>query len=178
MTQLAALDRHGALTEPATLTIQRLLPGPIEQVWAYLIDGDLRRQWFAAGAMDATLGAQVELVWRNDELTDPPGTRAEGPSGEHRMMVRVTEVDPPRHLAITWGESGVVSFDLEAQDDEVLLTLVHRRLPERPVRLSVASGWHAHLDILEAKMRGKRPEPFWDSVTRLKADYDHRLPAR
>ena len=93
------------------------------------------------------------------------------------MTVRVTDVDPPRHLAITWGESGTVSFDLEPRDGEVLLTLVHRRLPERPVRLNVASGWHVHLDILEAKMLGQRPEPFWDSVTRLKAEYDRRLPA-
>lgn len=177
MTNLAAVERHGALTELATLTIQRLLPGPIERVWAYLTDSDLRRQWFTAGAMETAVGASVELVWRNDELTDPPGIRPEGSSGEHRMTVRVTKVDPPRHLAITWGESGAVSFDLEPLDGEVMLTLVHRRLPERPVRLSVASGWHVHLDLLEAKMRGQRPEPFWDSVARLKADYDARLPA-
>ena len=177
MTKLAALERHGALTEPATLTIQRLLPGPVERVWAYLTDSDLRRQWFAGGAMEATAGAPFELVWRNDELTDPPGARPEGSSQEHRMTVRVTEADPPRHLAITWGESGAVSFDLEPQGSEVLLTLVHRRLPERPVRLNVASGWHAHLDILEAKIRGLRPDPFWDSVSRLKAEYDRRLPA-
>jgi uncharacterized protein YndB with AHSA1/START domain len=177
MTEPTTLERHGALTEPATLTLQRLLPGPIERVWAYLTDSDLRRQWFAAGAMDAAVGAPVDLVWRNDELTDPPGARLEGPSGEHRMTVRVTEVDPPRRLAITWGESGAVSFELEPRGRDVLLTLVHRRLPERPVRLNVASGWHAHLDILEAKMRGERPEPFWDAITRLKADYDRRLPA-
>ena len=35
MTDLAALDTYGALIEPATLKIQRLLPGPIERIWAY-----------------------------------------------------------------------------------------------------------------------------------------------
>lgn len=177
MNDLAGLDRHGVLTEPATLTIHRLLPGPIERVWAYITDGELRRQWMAGGTLEATVGAPVEFVWRNDELTDPPGTRPEGASGEHRMTVRVTEAEPPRHLAITWGESGAVSFDLEPRDGEVLLTLVHRRLPERPVRLNVASGWHAHLDLLEARMRDRQPEPFWVAVARLKADYDRQLPA-
>src|SRR5262249_41272244 len=33
-------DAYGVLTEPATLKIQRLLPGPIERVWAYLTKGE------------------------------------------------------------------------------------------------------------------------------------------
>ena len=49
MTMLASPDDYGALIEPATVKIQRLLPGPIERVWAYLTDGDLRRKWLAAG---------------------------------------------------------------------------------------------------------------------------------
>ena len=65
-------DAYGALIEPTTLKIQRLLPGPIERVWAYLTDSDLRRQWLAAGEMEMKVGAPFELVWRNDELTDPP----------------------------------------------------------------------------------------------------------
>ena len=35
MTQLATLDTYGALIEPTTVKIQRLLPGPIERVRAY-----------------------------------------------------------------------------------------------------------------------------------------------
>ena len=49
MTELATLDAYGVLTEPATLKIQRVLPGPIERVWAYLTESELRRQWLAAG---------------------------------------------------------------------------------------------------------------------------------
>ena len=44
-------DTYGVLTEPTTLTMQRLLPGPIERVWAYPTDSDLRRQWLDAGPM-------------------------------------------------------------------------------------------------------------------------------
>ena len=78
MTATLTDDAYGTLTEPATLTLQRLLPGPIERVWAYLTDGELRRKWLAAGTMELTAGAPFELVWRNDELTDPPGTRPDG----------------------------------------------------------------------------------------------------
>ena len=34
MNELACLNAYGVLTEPATLTIQRLLPGPIERIEA------------------------------------------------------------------------------------------------------------------------------------------------
>jgi uncharacterized protein YndB with AHSA1/START domain len=37
--------------EPATLKIERLLPGPIERVWACLTEIGLRRRWLAAGEM-------------------------------------------------------------------------------------------------------------------------------
>ena len=70
------LEAYGALIEPATLKIQRLLPGPIERIWAYLTDSELRRQWLAAGEMEMTVGTPFELVWRNNELTDPPSAAA------------------------------------------------------------------------------------------------------
>ncbi len=177
MTKPAALDLYGVLTEPATLRIQRLLPGPVERIWAYLTDSELRRQWLAAGPMEMKAGAPVELVWRNDELTDPPGQRPPGFLQEHRMQSRILEFDPPRKLGITWGISGEVSFELNPKGEEVLLTLIHRRLTDRPTMLKVSAGWHAHLDVLVARATGKEPAPFWDSWSRLRDEYDRRLPA-
>src|SRR3990170_7410918 len=89
----ASQDDYGVLTEPATLKIQRLLPGPIERVWAYLTESELRRQWLAAGAMEMKVGAPVELVWRNDELNDPPSARPANFPEEHRMQSRIPELD-------------------------------------------------------------------------------------
>jgi uncharacterized protein YndB with AHSA1/START domain len=177
MNELATIDAYGVLTEPTTLTMQRLLPGPIERVWAYLTESDLRRQWLAAGEMEMKAGTPFELTWRNDELTDPPGQRPEGFSVEHSMQSRVTELDPPRRLAFAWNGTGDVSFDLEPQGDEVLLTLTHRRLPDRNMTLMVGAGWHMHLDILAARVSGRQPEPFWDGWIRLKQEYDSRMPA-
>ncbi len=177
MNDTATLAAYGVLTEPATLTIQRLLPGPIERVWAYLTDSDLRRQWLAAGPMEMKVGAPFEFVWRNDELSNASGERPEGFPDEHRMQSRITELDPPRMLRFTWEGSGDVSFELEPQGPEVLLTVIHRRLPARTTMLAVAAGWHAHLNILVARANGKEPTPFWETWTRLKQEYDLRLPA-
>jgi uncharacterized protein YndB with AHSA1/START domain len=177
MTERATLDAYGALTEPATLKIQRLLPGPIERVWAYLTESDLRRQWLAAGEMEMKVGAPVELVWRNDELTNPPGQRPSGFPDEHRMQSRITELDPPRKLAITWGSTGGVSFELEPKGDEVLLTVIHRRVTDRATLLNVSGGWHMHLDVLVARLTGKEPPPFWEGWSRLKKEYERRIPA-
>src|SRR3546814_19776173 len=93
MTTMLEQGHYGLLTEPATLTITRLLPGPATRLWAYLTDGELRRQWLAAGAMEQMVGAPIDLVWRNDELTDPPGTRPDGFGAEHRMTCEVTATD-------------------------------------------------------------------------------------
>jgi uncharacterized protein YndB with AHSA1/START domain len=177
MNELASLDAYGTLREPMTLMIQRVLPGPIERVWAYLTDSELRRQWLAAGEMELKVGAPFELVWRNDELNDPPSRRPEGFAEEQRMQSRITELDPPRRLAIAWGNSGDVSFELEPRGDRVLLTLVHRRMPDRETMTKIGAGWHMHLDILVARASGEEPAPFWDGWRRLQQDYDRRLPA-
>jgi uncharacterized protein YndB with AHSA1/START domain len=173
----ATQNGYGELIEPATLKIQRLLPGPIERVWAYLTESELRRKWLAAGPMEMKAGAPFELVWRNDELTDPPGQRPPGFGEEHRMQSRIVELYPPRKLIISWRDSGDVSFELESEGDQVLLTLIHRRLPDRSTMLKVGAGWHMHLDILVARATGKEPQPFWDGWSRLKTEYDRRLPA-
>ncbi|WP_312362778.1 SRPBCC family protein [Ensifer sp.] len=177
MNDLAPLDAYGVLSEPDTLKLTRLLPGPIERIWAYLTESDLRAQWLAAGTMEMKTGAPVELVWRNDELTDPPGERPAGFPEEHRMASRITELDPPRKLSISWAGSGDVSFELEPVGNRVLLTVTHRSIADRATMLMFGAGWHMHLDVLAARATGTKPDAFWDGWSRLMKDYDKRLPA-
>ena len=161
MNDLASANGYGELTEPATLKIQRLLPGPIERVWAYLTESELRRQWLAAGQMEMKVGAPFEFVWRNDELNDPPGKRPEGFPEEQRMQSRITELEPMRKLSIAWNNSGDVTFELEPKSTGVLLTVIHRRLPDRSTLLKVSAGWHMHLDVLVARANDREPAQFW-----------------
>jgi uncharacterized protein YndB with AHSA1/START domain len=167
---------YGVLTEDATLNIQRLLPGPIERVWAYLTESDLRRQWLGRGSMDLKAGGEMTLTWRNDELTQPPGQRPEGFGEEHSMSCRIIDIDPPYKLTFTWNGTGDVSFELQPQGDQVLLKVTHRRIPERNMKIMVGAGWHMHLDILVARISNTQTEPFWDGWSRLRKEYDQRLP--
>jgi uncharacterized protein YndB with AHSA1/START domain len=177
MTKPMTLDAYGKLIEPATLKIERLLPGPIERVWSYLTESDKRRKWLAAGDMELKVGAPFELVWRNNELTDPPGKRPDGFGDEHRMQSRIIELDPPHKLAFAWGEkqTGKVAITLQTKGSDVLLTLIHERLPDdRAIRLRIQAGWHGHLDMLVARISGTNPQPYWDTWTRLQKEYEAR----
>ena len=54
------------------------------------------------------------------------------------MKSKITELDPPRKLSFTWESSGDVTFELEPKGSEVLLTVIHRRLPDRNTMIMVA----------------------------------------
>lgn len=176
MTPAHTLDLYGTLTAPDTLRIERLLPGPIDRVWSYLTQGDLRRKWLAAGEMPLTRGAAFTLTWHNDDLTSPSGTRPEGFGAEHSMTSRIIDVAPPHRLAFTFGTATEVEIELREQGDKVRLTLTHRRIPDRGMALMVGPGWHAHLDVLQAQLGGPETAPFWDMWQKLRAEYEARIP--
>ncbi len=174
----AAIDAYAAVTEPATLTIRRLLPAPVERVWAYLTEAELRRRWLADGAMTLSEGAAFELVWRNDSLSSAADPRPEGFPEEHRMASRIIEVRPPVRLVFSWGTAGgSVAFDLSPAEGGTLLTVTHRRLAERDAMLSVSAGWHIHLDVLAARLAELPLPSFWSAWKALKSEYAGRIPA-
>ena len=79
-----------------------------------------------------------------------------------------------------WGENAEdseVTFELQPRGNHVLLTVTHRRLADRDFMVSVAGGWHVHLDILADHLNGRVPPPFWATHARLAAEYGKRIPA-
>ena len=174
---IAAEDTFGKVIAPRVIEMQRLLPGPIERVWDYLTKSELRRQWLASGDMELKEGAACELVWHHDETTNPPGTRPEGVNPESHLPSRVTICEPPHKLGfIFWSDSEVI-FELKAAGTKVLLTLTHRSLPSRSMMVGVSSGWHAHLDVLAARLSNAKIEYFWDHHRVYKGLYEKRIPA-
>ena len=164
-----------------TVRIERTLPGPIDRVWQYLVDSDLRAKWLASGDIEPRVGGRVDHVWRNNALTDndaPAPEKYAHIADEARMQGRVTEYDPPNALAYLWGEdaatSSEVRYELTAKGDETYLVLTHRRLSAEQIN-SVAAGWHTHLDILIARLSNTEPEGFWRQHTRLEREYAQRL---
>ena len=183
MNSLTPLD-YGTVVATDTVRIERLLPGPIDRVWAYLTDADLRARWLAGGDMDLRPGGAVELRFDHGRLSrgdDPPPAKYSHCTQEIREYGRITAIDPPHRLAYTWNEAGdessEVEFQLSERGEQVQLIVTHRRLADRNAMVSVASGWHAHLDVLLAQLSDQEPGGFWRNHTRLEAEYERRIPA-
>ena len=93
-------------------------------------------------------------------------------SEKHTAECRLIALDPPHSLSWEWPDVGVVSITLAPRDEEVLLTLTHARAPNARTVRGVSAGWHGHLDVLTAKLRGTQPTPFWENFVRLRAEYE------
>lgn len=70
-----------------------------------------------------------------------------------------------------------MTFELTPKGTDVLLVLTHRKLKDRAMMVSVASGWHSHLAILIDNLNGKEPRPFWTTIIKMEAEYEKGLPA-
>lgn len=175
------MSEHGVL-EGDGVRFRRLLPGPIERVWAYLTESEKRSRWLAAGEMELRVGGRVTLEFRHAELSperevapDRYAPYAEGA----RTEGRVTACDPPRLLSYTWsteadGESEV-TFELTPRGEKVLLVLTHRRLRDRDATLSVTAGWHTHLDVLVDHLEGRPTRPYWTAHAEHEQAYERLL---
>lgn len=167
------------ILSPTELRFERLLPGPIETIWAFLTDARKRGEWFAAGPMDLRVGGRVELNFKHSDLSPlkapPPERLKEMDAKGHQAIETITEIDPPRHLAFTFHNSEVV-FDLVPKGDKILLILTHRKLPSRDQMVGVAGGWQSHLEVLTEKAHGRVPRAFWDIFRESDGQYDGRIP--
>ena len=182
---LDASRDYGTILEAGTIRFERLLPGPVERVWAYLTESDKRARWLAAGEMEPRAGAQVNLKFAHASLSTNKApipeqykNLEEGHVSEHT----VTRFEPPRLLSLTWGsgrnnEPSEVTFELTPRGDKVLLVVTHRLLRDRKAMLAVSSGWHSHLAALVDRLDGREPEAFWAVFSRLNSEYARRLPS-
>jgi uncharacterized protein YndB with AHSA1/START domain len=169
---------------PTEIRFERLLPGPIENVWSYLTDSKKRGEWLASGPMELRVGGKVSLRFKHAELSSlkapPPERFAKMDAEGHHAEETITVFDPPRRLAFTWGSQGgapsEVMFELASRGDKVVLTLTHRKLPNDAERTGTAGGWHCHLTILVEKLEGRTPPAFWDVFRMIDAEYAKGIP--
>ena len=174
------MSDHGERIGKEAIRFERTLPGPIERIWEWLTDGDKRSQWLAGGETDLHKGGRIELVFNNATLTphdDEPPEKFKEYAGETRHVGEVVKVDPPRLLQFTWpDDDGVseVTFELAEQGDKVLLTVTHRKLQEGEKMFGVLAGWHTHLQIMQAKLAGQTPPPFWATHAKYEIEYKKR----
>jgi uncharacterized protein YndB with AHSA1/START domain len=175
------MSDYGIVTEAGAVRFERLLPAPVERVWAYLTQSELRRRWFAGGEMELREGGRMELVFRNSELS---GEGEEVPEKYRqyegaKMAGRVIGCDPPRLLVHSWdeadGSESEVSFELAAEGESTRLVLTHRRLADAAAMRDVSGGWHSHLAVLEDLLAGRRPRAFWANHAEAEKAYAERI---
>ena len=158
------MNQPATLLKPSTVRLERLLPGPVERVWAYLVESDKRARWLAGGEFDLRVGGKIELIFENDKLSDESRD-----FGTKRFEGRITRLQPLRLLAHSWdwdGKDSEVVYTLEPRGKDVLLTVQHR-LPEDSATLrGVGGGWATHVGILEDLLNGKKPRGFWSTHER------------
>ena len=176
------MSRPVTLVEPGTVKLDRLLPGPIERVWAFITESDKRARWLAAGEFDLRVGGRIRLEFDNGRLSAgkeaPPQHKGRE---KHGFDGVITRLDAPRLLAHTWmwnGGNTEVSYELTPRGKDVQLVIVHRRLDESGLRLAVMAGWDAHTGILADLLNGVAPRPFWETHDRLQKEYAAEMAAR
>ena len=174
-------EPYATMLAPATVRIERLLPGSIERVWSYLIDSDKRAKWFAGGPMVLKDGGAVTLSFRNNDLSSghPNPNSTCTPDGVDMVMHGViTRCEPPHVLAFNWNadKSGSeVTFELSQQGPDTKLIVTHQRLASRKQLLGVSAGWHTHIGILIDLLSGDTPRVFWPEHMRLEKIYAERF---
>ncbi len=158
------MNAPAVLIKPSTVRLERLLPGPLERVWAYLVESDKRAKWLAGGEFELRVGGKIELVFENDKLSDESRD-----FGTKKFEGRITRLEPLRLLAHTWaweGKDSEVLYELASRGKDVLLTVQHRLPEDSPALRGVGGGWATHVGILEDLLRGAKPRGFWSTHDR------------
>ena len=172
------MKERATLIKPSTIRFERLLPGPVERVWAYIVESEKRATWLAAGEFDLRVGGKIEMESNNESLTDevpPPGAM-----GREKKLIqgKITRLEPLRLLAHTWTWNDKVSevtYELTPKGKDVLLT-IHHKLPDDPgLKIAVGGGWAVHTGILEDQLNGVKPRPFWSTHARLMKEFEATL---
>ncbi|MDI5935721.1 SRPBCC domain-containing protein [Halomonas kalidii] len=182
---LASQSQHGQLFAPDSIRFERLLPGPIERVWAYLTESDKRARWLAAGSMAPRPGSAFALHFDHAGLSPqraPAPDRFRHFEGGCTTQHEIRRFEPPHVLVMTWGDGregpSEVTFELSEEGNRVRLVLTHRRLGDVDTLVDVAGGWHTHLAILVEVLEGRTPPPFWPLFERMEEEYRWHITSR
>jgi uncharacterized protein YndB with AHSA1/START domain len=137
----------GIPADPQCIRLERLLPAPIEDVFAAWTEPARMARWLSPRGRaevdaDVVVGGSLRVVMIDGDV------RIEH-DGEF------LEVQPPTRLSFTWrsrytgDRPSVVTVELHDEDGSTRLVLDHDRLPEE-ARPSHEGGWGAILDRLSA----------------------------
>ncbi len=170
---------NARLAGPGAIEIVRVLPGPIERVWSFLVEPAKRAQWLAAGVIGNAPGAPIAFDFDHQRFAGPPppGQSSDAASFQGTILV----YEPPRLLSFSWpeargGPDTVVIIRLDESSDGVRLHLRHEGLTDPRDRNGAAGGWHAHLFQLGQTLAGENGDEFWQVYQRVHVRYETMWP--
>ena len=151
-------------TAPDAIRLERLLDAPVETVWRYLTEADLRAQWFMGGT-DATPNGEFDLVVNHDRLSEEEVPYPDG-YAQFKGAVwseKVVRFDPPRLLETTFqgGKNGHVTYELFAEGERTRLVVTHSGITSGTGAQDFGSGWNSHMIVLQEKLAGRGVANFW-----------------
>ena len=144
------------------LRFERNLSQTPQKVWSALVEPADLAKWMQADAtVDAEQGGRFELRFH---------------AFDHSMLGRIITWDPPKTLEYTWPEAdpngnSIVRFELSPTLAGCRLILTHI-LRAGGDMADFASGWHWHLDALDAALLGEArlfDRPAWAALREIYA---------
>ncbi|GBG10403.1 hypothetical protein PAT3040_05134 [Paenibacillus agaridevorans] len=134
---------------------ERKLKHPVEKVWAYLTENDKLKKWFS------------EL--HVEELREGSVIKFDMGDGTFEEMA-ILEVKRQSVLEYTWGEDRV-RFELYPEEDGCRLLLIEKITKITDHSHRDLAGWHVCLDVVEALLDGREPEPRKEVWEKRRVDY-------
>src|SRR6478609_10226753 len=146
------------------IRLERLLDAPIETVWRYLTEAELRQQWFMGGTDAAGVG-EFELLVDHDKLSTDKVPYPESFECFKGAVwsEKVIRFEPPRLLETTFqgGKNGIVTYELQPEGNRTRLVLTHSKIESPSGFQDFGGGWNSHLTVLEEKLAGRSVRNFW-----------------
>lgn len=157
-------EQYGTMEERdgrGVVRLERRLTATPEEIWPLLVDPEEVSTWLAALAIEPRVGGTYTLSFENTAAV----------SRGH-----ITAFEPPTLLEYRWHEGAelesLVRFELRAADAGATdLVLTHTLLRGAADLHEYAAGWHAHLDLLVARLAGRAADWDWIRFNDLMSAY-------
>jgi uncharacterized protein YndB with AHSA1/START domain len=127
------------------VSLEVLLPHPVEEVWRLLTDGAAISEWLMeADGFEPRVGARFRLRTRN--LARNGWIAAE-----------VLTLDPPRRMVWSWvpdgdGPASSVTFSLTPEPEGTRLALAHTGEADPVVGAQLRSGWPTRIELVRRSL--------------------------
>jgi uncharacterized protein YndB with AHSA1/START domain len=163
---------------PDAIRLERVLDAPVDKVWRYLTEAELRQQWFMGGT-DATGVGEFELLVDHDKLSTDKVPYPESYECFKGAVwtEKVLRFEPPRLLETTFqgGKNGTVTYELFPDGERTRLVLTHSGIVSPVGAQDFGGGWNSHLAVLEEKLAGRSVSNFWELHARSREEVRQAL---